>query len=375
MLPAVLAGMLLAVSPTYNVSLRSEVRASTDGQGDGQLNPALSLRLPIGHLSLVAEYTPRILLFEPGISKKVSVLQVGHLIAEQRFSRATRLFIDQQVSYGENTFSFLVTGADLTQPPFDRVNFDRLSQLPPFLYFSEATILGIDQALSRKVLLSATASFTFTGGADSGARALAPLQRIPRLRLILGWELGTHDGLFTAVDGSADFFSSTQRSYLLDAGAGWRHRFSKYSDFDVAVGAGGARDESPDFIDNRLYPYLAAGIRRQFVPGVREVLTGSLNVRLAPAIDPISGRVYLRADTFGTLNYFPVVHLALTASAGGAIAVSGPLQGQKLGFGGVGVVYEFNPYLSLGTGMRVVALPNVRAVGFFAITVSDRGRF
>ncbi len=375
MLPALLAGMLLAASPTYDVSLRSEARASTDGEGDGQLNPALSFNLPLGHLSLLAEYTPRILLFEPGTSKKISVLHSGHFAAEQRFGRATRLVVDQQVSYGENTFSFLVTGADLTQPSFDRVNFDRLSQLPPFLYFSETTRLSIDQALSRKVLLSVAASYGIAGGADSAARALAPVQRLSRLRLILGWELGTHDGLFAAVDGSTDFFSSSQRSYLLDAGGGWRHQFSKYTDFDIAAGGAAGRDVNTDFIENRLYPYFAAAIRRRFVQGARDVLRGSLNVRLAPAIDPISGRIYLRADTFGTLNYFPILHLGLTAIAGGAIAVSGPLQGQKLGFGGAGVVYEFSPYLSLSTGMRVVALPNVTAVGFFAITVSDRGRF
>src|SRR5260370_8834172 len=197
MLPALLAGMLLAASPTYDVSLRSEVRGSTDGEGDGQLNPAVSLRVPIGHLSLLGEYTPRILLFEPGISKKVSVFHAGHLLAEQRLSRATRLFVDEQVSYGENTFSFHVTGADLTQPPFDRVNFDRLSQLPPFLYFSETTLLGIDQALSRKVLLSAAASYGLFGGAVSAGRALAPWHRISTLRLILGWELGCPDGPFT----------------------------------------------------------------------------------------------------------------------------------------------------------------------------------
>jgi hypothetical protein len=370
--------MILSAAPTYDVSLRSEIRGSNYGEGDGQLNPALSLTVPLGHLSLLAAYRPRILLFEPGTSKKISLFHVGELRAEQRFSRATRLVIDQQVSYGENTFSFLVIGADVTQPSFDQVQviFDRRAQLPPILYFTEATSIGIDQALSRKVVLIANASYTFSGGADAAARVMAPLMRVARLRLILGAELGTHDALLTAVDGSATFFSASQRSYVLDTGVGWRHRFSRYSDVDVLLGAGAARDESPDFIENRLYPYFAAGVRRQFVPGARKVLEGSLNFRLGPTTDPIAGRVYLRGDTFGALTYFPTPRLGLTAAAGAARALSSPIRGQTLGFGGASAVYELNLNLSLSIGVRMVAQPNVTtAVGFFAITVSDRGRF
>jgi hypothetical protein len=393
MSPALLVGMILAASPIYDVSLRSEVRGSSDGDADGQLNPALSLTVPLGHLSLLAAYRPRILLFEPRTSKKISLFHVGELRAEQRFSRATRLVIDEQFSYGENSFSFLVTGADVLQPSFDQVIFDRRAQLPPLLYFSEATSISIEQALSRKVGVSATASYTFSGGADAAARAMTPLMRVAGLRLILGSELGTHDSLFTALDGSVTFFSASQRSYVLDAGVGWRHRFSKYSDAYILLGAGAARDESTELIENRLYPYVAVGVRRQLVPGARNVLEGNLNLRVGPATDPIDGRIYLRADTLGTLTYFPILHLGLTAAAGAAIALSGPIQGQTLGFGGVSVVYQLNLHLSLSTGVRLaaqptgvrgvaqptgvggVAQPSVTAVGFFAITVSDRGRF
>ncbi len=392
MLSALLVGMILAAPLTYDLSLRSEIRGSSDGYGDGQLNPALSLRVPLGHLSLLAAYQPRILLFEPGISKKISLLHYGQLRAEQRFGRATRLFIDQQVSYGENSFSFLVTGADPTQPVFDQTIFDRRAQLPPLLYFSETTSIGFDQALSRKVLLSTNASFMFSGGADAASRAMTPITRTPRLKLLLGFELGTHDSLLLGLDGYASYFSASQRSYVLDAGIGWRHRFSQYSDLDVLLGAGAARDVSTNLIENRLYPYVAVGVRRQFVPGARNVLEGRLNLRLSPAIDPITGRVYLRADTFGTLTYSPIIHLGLIASLGGSIALSATIQGQKLGFGSVSVQYEFNPYLSLSTGVRGLVLSGIgniaqsgavnispsgyaNAVGFFAITVSDRGRF
>ncbi|SRR6266849_141710 len=392
MLPVLVVGMILAASPSYDVSLRSEVRGSNYGQGDGQLNPALALTVPLGHLSLLIAYRPRILLFEPGVSKKITLFHGVQFSAEQRFSRATRLFVDQQFSYGENVFSFLVSGADLAQPVFDQTIFDRRAQLPPLLYFSEAASIGLDQALSRKVLLSAIASYTFSGGADAAARVMAPLTRVPRLRLILGWQLGTHDSLFTALDASADFFSASQRSYVLDAGVGWRHRFSKDSSLDVAFGISASRDESTDVIENRLYPYVAAGVRRQFIPGTRGTLEGGLNFRLAPAFDPISGRVYLRAETLGTLTYYPTLHLGLITAAGASIALSGPIQGQKLGFASVSVLYELNRHLSLSAGVRGVAQPGipnlvqsvvvnipqsggVSAVGFFAITVSDRGRF
>lgn len=392
MLAALFVGLILAASPTYDLSLRSEARGSTDGYGDGQLNPSLSLTVPLGHLSLLGAYQPRILLFEPGLSKKVSVYHSGQIRAEQRFGRSTRLFIDQQASYGENVFSFLVTGADLTLAAFDRTIFDRRAQLPPVLYFSETTMLGIDQAFSSKVRLSATASFMYSGGADAAARATIPVTRAPRLRLMLECQLGTHDILLLALDGYASYFSASQRSYALDTGVGWRHLFSKYSDLDVLLGAGAARDVTPQFIENRLYPYAAASIRRQFIPGARNVLEGRLNLRLAPAIDPFTGRVYLRADTFGTLTYYPIIHLGLTASLGGSIALSGPIQGEKLGFASVSVQYDFNRNLSLSTGVRGQALSGVgnvaqsgavnvplsgvaNAVGFFAITVSDRGRF
>ncbi len=368
---ALVASLVVAVPPSYEVSLRSEVRGSSQGQGDGQLNPLLSLRVPLGQFSLFFSYTPRILLFEPGISKAVSFLHSGRVAGELRLWKAGRIFLEEQLSYGENTFSFLVLAAEGTAP-----TFDRLAQIQqPFLYFGTSTSLGIEQPLSRQVALSLTAGYSIGGGADAAARAIAPLTHSPRLSLRVAWKVGKRDYLLTEWTGYAAFFSGVQRSYVLDGSAGWRHEFSKDSDFDVLIGAGGTHEVTSEFVEDRLYPYVNAGIRRRFRQGTVHALSGGLYARLAPAIDPILGAVYERADTYGTLIYSPVRSVTLSSALGGAIALGGQIKGQKLGFGAVSVAYEVSHHLTLSAGVRVVALPDVVSVGFLAITVSERSHF
>jgi hypothetical protein len=368
---ALVAALIIAAPASYEVSLRSEVRGSNQRQGDAQLNPVLSLTLPFGHFALLTSYTPRILLFEPGIPQTVSLLHNGRVAGELRPNKASRIFLEQLISYGWNSFSYLMLAAENVAP-----SFDRLATLQtPFLYFGESTTLGIEQALSRQVALSLTAGYSIGGGADAAARQIVPVSHSPRASLRLAGKVGTRDYLLTEWIGYASFYSSVQRSYVLDGSVGWRHEFSKDADFDVLIGAGGTHEIGQVFIEDQLYPYLNAGIRRRFRQGPTHALSGGLYVRLAPAIDTIVGYVYERVESYGTVAYSPVRNVTLSSALGGAVALSSPIEGQKLGYAAVSVAYAVTHELTLSAGVRGVAVPNFVAVGFLAITVGERGHF
>jgi hypothetical protein len=366
---ALVATLVMAAPASYEVSLRSEVRGSNQRQGDAQLNPVLSLRLPFGQFSLLTSYTPRILLFEPGIPQTVSLLHNGRIAGELRLSKAGRLILEQLLSYGWNSFSYLMLAAENVAPSFDRL----ATIQTPFLYFGESTTLGIEQALSSHVALGITAGYSIGGGADSAARQIVPITHSPRASLRLAWKVGTRDYFLTEWIGYAAFYSSVQRSYVLDGSVGWRHEFSKDADFDVLIGAGGTHEIGPVLLEDRLYPYFNAGIRRRFRRGPSHALTGGWYVRVAPTIDTIAGYTYARAETYGTLAYSPVRSVTLASALGGALALDSPIKGQKLGYAAVSVAYEVTHELTLSAGVRGVAVPNFVAVGFLAITVGERG--
>src|SRR5216684_3170633 len=343
------ASLIVAASPTYEASLRSEVRASTTGDADGQLNPALTLKLPLGQFSLLTAYTPRILLFEPDVPQKVSILNSGRLLAELRTSKAGRIFLQEDLSYGE------------------------------------ASLLGIEQPVSRKVGISISGSYMISGGADANARRVSPFTHNPRGSFRLVWSIGTHDALLTGLDGYALFYPGT-RSYAADLPIGWRHQFSPSTDADVLVGLAGGRSITSELIETQLYPYFSGTIRRKFIQGQRQSLWGSLSLRIIPAIDPITGVFYEQAEGYGVLNYSPITKLTLIATLGGSVSLSSSVH-QKLGLAGVSASYELSHHVALSAGVRLFTFPTalsitpvpgpnryqLQSVGFLAITVSDNG--
>jgi hypothetical protein len=374
------ASLIVAASPTYEASLRSEARASTTGDADGQLNPALSLKLPFGHFSLLVAYTPRILLFEPDVPQKISVLNTARLLAELGTGKAGRIFLQEDFSYGEASFSWLITAAEGGLP-----TFNSLARLPPFKYLGESTLLGIEQPVSRKVGISLSASYMVSGGADAEARRLSPFTHNPRFSFRVVWSTGTHDALLTGLDGYALFFPGT-RTYAADLPIGWRHQFSPSTDGDLLVGVAGGRSITSELIETQLYPYFGATIRRKFLQGQHQSLWGSLSLRVIPAIDPITGVLYEQAESYGVLNYSPITKLTLIFALGGSVSLSTSVH-QDFGVAGASASYQLSHHVALSAGARLftypsalritpVAGPNryqVQSVGFLAITVSEHG--
>ncbi len=352
-----------ALPATYEVGLRTEVRGAAEGSGDLQLNPTLSFTAPIRSLTLTASYLPRILALEPASRGGVTVLHRGALLGEWRIHSNTRLFLDQQVAYGTNAFSLLVAAAEGST-----LTLNRLNELPPLLYFSEATLLGIDQPLSRKLRLTATAAYGISGGADDVARSLLPLQRGPRTGLTLAWLIHPRDTISAVIRYSAFYFDPTSgfstgaRAYLLDTNAAWRHRFTRY-ELELGLGVAGARDVGADH-SVRLYaqPVATAGLRRELTKRRFHRFGGNLRARLAPAIDPLSGYTYSRVDGVAELDYLPIPKLKLTAGGGAAVALSGSLRGQAVGLAGLVSSYEIDRHFSVTGGVRVVFQPTTQAV-------------
>lgn len=361
------ASVTAAVPATYAIGLRTEARGASAGAGDFQLNPALSFTASVRSLTLSATYIPRILALEPASRGGVTVLHRGAFLGEWRTHRNGRLFLDQQVAYGTNAFSLLVAAAE-----GGTLSFDRLAELPPLLYFSESTNLGIDQPLSRKLRLTASAEYAISGGADDAARSSVPLQRGPRTGLTLAWLVHPRDTVSAAVRYFGSYFSTGARAYLLEGNAAWRHRFSR-DELELGLGAAGVRDVAGDG-SRRIYarPVVTAGLRREPTRRRFHRFGGYLRARLAPAIDPLTGFTYSRAEGVAELDYLPIPRLKLGASGGAAVALSGSLRGQAVGLAGLAASYEFDRHFSVTGGVRMASQATIQWVGFVAASLSYR---
>ncbi len=369
-----IVGLLIAqawvtatVPATYEIGLRTEARGATAGARDLQLNPVLSLTTPIRSLTVTATYIPRILALEPASRGGVTVLHRGAFLGEWHTHRNGRLFLEQQLAYGTNAFSLLVVAAE-----GGTLLFDRLAELPPVLYFGESTNLGIEQPLSRKLRLTASAGYAISGGADDAARRSVPLQRGPRSGLTLAWLVRPRDTVSAAVRYLGSYFSTGARAYLLEANAAWRHRFSR-DELELGLGAAGVRDVAADRPD-RIYarPIVTAGLTRQPTRRRFHRLGGYLRARLAPAIDPLTGFTYSRADGLAALDYLPIPRLKLGASGGAAVALSGSLRGQVVGLAGLAASYEFDRHFTVTGGARLASQSTIQWVGFVAVSLSYR---
>ena len=398
MLVEFVSSLILTASPTVDWYLRSEVRAATTGEYDAQLNPAVRLRIPVGQFSFLAAYTPRILLFEPNVPQKVSVLHAAQLAAELRTGKTGRIFLAEDLSYGDQSFSWLVTGADGGIP-----NLTSLAQLPIIKYANATTTLGIEQALSRKVGIAISGGYTISGGANTAAQQALPLSHGPSASIRVASAVGTRDALVLRLVGYATFFSGTPstvaqgstigslgtQSYVADVGAGWQHRFSKTTDGEILMGAGGTSYVTPVLIENQLFPYFIAAIRKKFLETQYQSIWGGLTFRVTPIIDPITGIIYEQADMYALLNYSPKPKLTFSFTVGGSVSLSTQVH-QNLGLVGAVVTYQLTHEVGLSAGVRAFSFPSiysrplapvpgpnryqVQALGFLAVTLNERTR-
>jgi len=369
-----------ALPTTYEVGLRTEVRGATDNTGDLQLNPAVSLTVPIRSLTFTASYLPRILELVPRRRGGFTVLHRGAFLGQWRTKSDGRLFVDQQASYGTNAFSLLVAAAEGST-----LTLDQLTQLPPLLYFSETTLLGLEQPLSRKLRLTASAAYGVSGGANNDARSKLPLLRGPKAALTLGWLVRPRDTVSAAVRYSATYLSGGPRASIVEANASWRHRFTR-DELELGLGAARTHDERTD----QVQPVATARLRREPTKRRFHRFGGNLRARLAPAIDPLTGFTYSRVDGLGEIDYLPFPKLKLTAGGGAALALSGTLSGQAVGLAGLAASYEIDRHFSLTGGVRLfsqgvsqtpqtvlqtppaVSQTTTQWVGFVALSLSYR---
>lgn len=379
-----------AVPTTYEVGLRTEVRGATEGTGDFQLNPAVSLTVPIRSLSFTASYIPRILALEPRSRGGFTVLHRGAFLAQWRTQSDGRLFLDQQASYGTNAFSLLVAAAEGSS-----LSLNRLNELPPLLYFSETTLIGVEQPLSRTLRLTASASYGVSGGADQFTRSqYLPIQRGQKAALGVAWLVHPRDTLSAAVRYSGNYFSTGQRVHIWEANGGWRHRFNR-DVLELGLGAAETRDVFTDArLRRQIQPVASVSLTREPPKRRFHRFGGNLRARLAPATDPINGFTYSRVEGTAEVDYLPMPKLKLTAGGGAAVALSGSLSGQALGLAGLSASYEIDRHFSLAGGVRFIsqallqasqidpltsqtALPPVlqtttQWVGFVAVSLSYR---
>jgi hypothetical protein len=367
----------------YDVSLRTEGRTGTPAAGIGstasfvELVPAAGLSAHLGAFDASAGYTPR-LLYGFGGNYGLAVLHRGTLGGAWRMSRKTRFTLDQLVTYGQNNFSPLF--ATQGQPPPD-------PHLPPVLtlkYLQSMSTFSVSHSTLTGLEMGSSASYSVSGGADSAARVLLPLQRTAQVNGRFGWELSRTDTLTSILVGSWTSFSNSSRILLMSSGMGWGHRFAPVTRGDFFAGVSLARSARPGVPDRvQAGPNAAADLSHRASRRGQQ-LEGTVRVALTSAVDPYGGGVYQRVEGILGVEYSPLRSLSLSLRGTGAQGVSGP---RELRNGTAQVEFRsllaVDKHLDLGAGVRTAWVSvGGRAplqsgfywAGFVSVTIQQRGK-
>jgi hypothetical protein len=133
----------------------------------------------------------------------------------------------------------------------------------------------------------------------------------------------------------------------------------KTTRLDVSLGASGARQTGGGLpVHSYTQPFAEVAFSGE--RGSRRNIDWNLHARLAPAIDPLDGHVYERAEILAGLNYFLGRKWTIESRAGAARALSGAFSQQTIWFGALAASYQPERHLTISAGTRALSQPPLR---------------
>jgi hypothetical protein len=386
LLAGVVSSALAAATTTYEVDVRSEVRAASDTSAAGvdgaeEIDPSATATVLLDHVSFTAAYDPRIYWIEPQPSAMPNVLHRGRLRLEDRFSGPDVLYLQEDASYGVNYFSPLAgSGGATVLPP------TQLPSLPPTLlakYVSSITQLGAQYELSHLWHLNMTGQYNVSGGPDLATQESGiPLMRSPRVDLNLAYAASRLDTFTTSATAFYASFTNGNVATLAQVTEAWHAQLGRTVDGEVSAGAAGAQNQpSIGTGYSALYPVAGVGLNvKTDAPGVPAV--AHLIVGVAPYLDVFQAYIFERAEADLSLG-LDYQHWLMSATVRGTMLLTGfDQRGDSLVVAEVDATHLLTPDVKLELGIRAYWAQGPNVIGgpvqaglFAALTGIQKGNF
>jgi len=217
---------------------------------------------------------------------------------------------------------------------------------------------GVVGGLSPRVSWLLSAGYTYSGGANTEAQALIPLQQGPKAATGVLWSVSPNDNLATLLNGSESTYSSGPQAVGANLTEGWSHVWSRRIATDLIAGIGGfhsvvpAQGTTPGRTENKLLPVVGVAVRDSWVTRAFS-WRNSLAFLAAPLPDQINGFVYERLSVVFRSTMAPGEHLLLEVSGGVTDTLTAAQLDARLEGKGT---YMFNPQIGISVGGRVAWL-------------------
>lgn len=360
-----LALLLAAPRPVYDVGIVEESRAASDGQLAVQLSPSLQLAAGPRSVRGTLRYAPRFVYDRPAPGPGFAeAIQRATTSLEARPSSRARLFATALGEYGRTDLSPVSALAEGALPSL------QLPSLTRSIRFAQLdATLGAEERLSRRLLLIAAGSYGVSGGARTQDRATLPLQRSARLRAALQFNPDSRDSWSLGLLGSQTRVGAqASPTRLVEAGLTWERRFQR--SLIASLGGGLAFARQPGAAPrnrNVVDPTASAGLRGATL---RNKLHLSIQLRLVPFVEPFDGSVQLRPEAAGQAQWDVARTVSLAAAAAAAPLILADHRRRIFGAGSMAAVVRPWKDVHVSAGVRLAAQPDVRATVFVGLSLT-----
>jgi hypothetical protein len=323
MLPALLVAADLASS--FTLADRSELRLRVPGTvgittvplvASADVETALDARLSqrSRRARYALGYAPRLTVWDLNAPQPTPTFMHAGTLKVERWSRLTRMSLDEAASYGGINFAALAPtyGADGAQAPPDVIPASRVIQ-----YVASSTTVA-SHLTFRRSTVDLSAGYQLSGGANAIARGLMPFQAGPLGEARTDYAISRQDHtgttlsateasfspippVFTGATGAADTAGSVEvpgltggpESLLVELDQQWLHRWSRVTETRFTLGVAESRAragaDAPDVFAT--HP-VAEGVLEQR----RRIAEGLLDVRLDLRVGPVVNRLLGNID-------------------------------------------------------------------------------
>ena len=377
----------------FRLGVRAEVRSghpqstTPSAVTDVEIDPTVGVRIPWSSSSLTLSYDPRIFIVassttaSPGaVARKVSYLHKAYLSAEETIHARWKLYFNGRGAYGDYDFlplSTVIPGATGTPAtpgnpvpgaPTPAVPLPGAGSLPDVRFLKVVDLVGgagVAHTFSRTLSWRLAGGYSVSGGADSDAQAVLPLQKGPMASTGPEWSVSPNDSLTALLNASYSQFIGPQFSQaptatLVDLTGGWSHRWTPSWQTDLFAGASGFHATGPGRpVQNSILP-IAGFIVTHVLYGHSGNVRNTLQVRVVPLPDRLNGIVNERFETI-LISSLPLAERLWLDTSGGA-AVTFSINQLDVRVEGR-LSYAFMPQLAISLGARAAWLEGSTLLG------------
>lgn len=377
---------------TYKVGVAAELRSghqTSPGPAttDIEVNPLAAVRVPIGLGGLTLAYDPRLFIIGSSAPQKTSYLHRMRIQLDAD-TRRLRYYLGVRAAYGDADFSPLSTvvsantnsslptnpqappgnGAGTPQTPVPTPSTGTLPSERFLHVLSVEGSGGLVFSISARTGWLASLGYTWGGGADTAARASLPIHKGFFGSTGPITEITREDTLAVQLVASDMRYSNITygegpHATLASLESTWTHSWSATWQSDLVGGVAGFHNVVPcTQVVPPTCPAASTGVQvrngaepvagfaiRQLWPGPAGGVRNTLQFRLAPFPDQLSGIVYERVD--GVLSSTLQVTDRLSIGVVGSMAAA--LAGTQRDYRVEGrISYTFGPWLTVSLGGR-----------------------